>query len=225
MPTRARPVRARPRRDREGRLRSRAGPWPSIRPRHASRRTRSSCSSSSRKSGSIARLDGTLPEKPGAEGVDRTDEDPLETGQGGVEPVPDLPVLRREPGPFQRDLEPPAELGRRLAGEGDGGQRVDLGPARGEQGDHPVDQALRLARAGPGLDEERRIEIVPDPVAWRPGRAGALFFTLITCTRRACRRPRRPPGSPPSSGRTSWARRHRRPTCNRSTCTWLPVRR
>ena len=55
------------------------------------------------------RLDRPLAEKPGAEGADRSDEDPLEAVQGGVEAGPDRAVLRGQPGPLQLDLEPPPE--------------------------------------------------------------------------------------------------------------------
>jgi hypothetical protein len=118
-----------------------------------------------------ARLNGPFPKQPGAEGVDRPDEGPLEPGQGGLDPFSDRRVPLLEPGLLQRDLEPSPELRRRLAGEGDGGQRLDPRPSRAEQGDHPADQARGLSRSRPGLDQECRVEVVHDPVAgWLVGR-------------------------------------------------------
>ncbi len=113
------------------------------------------------------RLDGTLPQEPGAKRMDRPDEGPLEAHEGRVEPGPDRGVLLLEPRLFQRDLETPPELRRRLAGEGHGGQRIDGRPARSEQGDHAVNEAFCLPRSCPRLDQERRAQVALDPVADR----------------------------------------------------------
>ena len=71
--------------------------------------------------------------------------------------------------------DPVAQLGGGLVGEGDGGDVGQLGGSARHQSHHPVDQRGRLARAGAGLDEQRRAEVVGDavPGAWS-GASGSV---------------------------------------------------
>ena len=66
---------------------------------------------------------------------------------------------------LERAPDPVAQLGRRLLGEGDGGDLAHRHAAPGHQRDDAVDERLGLARARAGFDEQRLVERLDDRVA------------------------------------------------------------
>ena len=112
-----------------------------------------------------ARLHRSLAQEVRAEGVDRAGEEPLEMAERPAEPPGAPGVLLRPEPVLQLELETSAQLGRGLAGEGDGGHVVDQVAPLGDPGGHAAGEALRLAGAGAGLDEHVDVEALPDQVA------------------------------------------------------------
>jgi hypothetical protein len=97
-------------------------------------------------------LDGVLVEDALSEGVQRPD-------GGSVEHRERLAAGVARAGPLvELAADPVGQLGGRLLREGDGGDVVG-GHAGLDQGHEPVDEALRLARAGAGLEEDRPVEV------------------------------------------------------------------
>jgi len=170
-----------------------------------------------------AGFDGPLPEQAGAEGVDRPDERPFEAGQGGVEPLPD-------PGSFSESRARSRATWNRPRSSA-AALRVKVTAARVSIEARPVararpsvDQAFGFARTGPGLDQERRPEVAADPVAGDlVGRA--FFLAAIICTRRACRRPRRPRDWPRASRPSDRGLPRCRRPGSRNNRTWPRGRR
>ena len=66
-----------------------------------------------------------------------------------------------QPG-FERQVETAAQLGRRLAREGDGRHVLDLVHAFGHTGGHALGQHLRLAGAGARLDQDVGEQLLAD---------------------------------------------------------------
>ena len=66
---------------------------------------------------------------------------------------------------LERELEPAAHLGGRLAREGDGGHVLDLVHAARDAGGHARGHLVRLAGAGAGFDEHRAREFRADAIA------------------------------------------------------------
>src|SRR5689334_20946941 len=98
----------------------------------------------------------------GAEGVDGPGEQPLEMRQRGLEAgAPRRLGLVAQPA-LELELEPRAQLGRRLAREGDGGHALDLVASGRDARGHPAGEALRLAGSGARLDEQRQVELALD---------------------------------------------------------------
>ncbi len=120
-------------------------------------------------------LERTLPQEPRAERVDRPHEGAVDLlqrpaqalgGRGiGSRIGTGRPKVLLEP-----HLEPLPELTRRLAGEGDRGDLLDAGRARGQKGPHPCHQLGRLSRSRTRLDEQVRLEVAGDALAG--GRVG-----------------------------------------------------
>ncbi len=115
-----------------------------------------------------ARLDRVLAQDAPGEAVQRADGGAVEVVECGAAPLgPLLVAIGRGLGPLA--VEPlayaVAQLGRGLLGEGDGGQLVKAGGARGDQAHDPVDQRPRLARARPRLHEQGGVQAVRDVVA------------------------------------------------------------
>ena len=198
------------------------------RPRYSSqedsRRTRSSCSSSSRKSGSMPASIGRSRRSRAQKELIvpmKTRSRPVRAASSRSRTAPSFAASRaRSSSTWNRPRSWAAAL------------RVKVTAASVPISVRPV--------ASRAIMRSTRLFVLPEPApastrnvvsrsrtilsraGWSGGR---LFFALITCTRRACRRPRGSRGSPPFSGRTTRARRRRRPAGNRSTCTWLPARR
>ncbi len=132
-----------------------------------------------------ARLDRSLAEEVGAEGVDRPDARLLELAERIVERAGGS----RAPRVLDRLPEPELQLARGGVRERDGDHAIEPRPAGGEEGDHPLHELRRLPRPGGRLDDERRVEVVADPVA--RGLVGKRRHGRL---RRYARSPRRPLG-------------------------------
>ena len=112
-------------------------------------------------SGRQTGLHGIVVQDPAGEGVQRADRGVVEGVERevhplGVDRVVGIGLCRDQLGPQAM-----AQLGGRLLGERDGGDRADLDTARHERHD-PTDQAAGLARTRPRLDEQIGAEIGGD---------------------------------------------------------------
>ncbi len=112
-------------------------------------------------------LHRSLAEQVGAERVNGAGEEPLEVAQGLPGALPPGLVRFVRQCALQRELEPRAQLRGRLAREGDGGHLLHLVAALQHARRHPSGQALGLAGAGAGLDQEVDVEPRADQIARR----------------------------------------------------------
>jgi len=102
---------------------------------------------------------------------------------GGNQQAHALLALRGERSQLELIAHAGRQLGRRLLGERDHHQLVDVHLAAREQLDHPVDEHRRLAGPRGGLDCEIGVEVVGDPVAGRlVGQHRRAHGTLLTCS-------------------------------------------
>ena len=104
-----------------------------------------------------------------AEGVDGAGEQPLDARRAPSRSRrrSSSPAFASRSRVLERLLESAAQLRRRLPREGDGGHPVHAEGAALDAGRHPHRQAVRLARAGAGLDQEVAAEVRDDAIAHR----------------------------------------------------------
>src|SRR5581483_3170154 len=113
-----------------------------------------------------AGLDGPLVQEVGAEGVDRPDARELELRERPVEIRPLVGARRGAvAGALDRRSQAELHLARRLLGEGEGDDPLQLRRARPDESEDPRDERGRLAGSRGGLDEERPVELVADAAA------------------------------------------------------------
>ena len=108
--------------------------------------------------------DRKLVEQSPGEGVQRADRRVIEPIEGGLVSGPEAWVVPGRCGVFENLADAMTKFGGGFLGECDGCDRID-GDTRGDQRDNPTNKTGRLASAGPGLDEQRRVEVGGDPGA------------------------------------------------------------
>ena len=106
----------------------------------------------------------TLPEQTGAERMDRANETTFHGGHSFFQPRPVGP-LSRPRGPFQLNLESCSEFSRGFTGEGHRSESFRAALPSRQQSHHPGDHGRRLAGAGRGLHQHRRVQLGRDQVA------------------------------------------------------------
>ena len=124
---------------------------------------------------------------------------------------PPAPSTDRRSSPFADAL---AELGGGGLGEGDGGDLLDLGAARGDQRDDPRDERGRLAGARAGLGRRGWRPARPRCGRGRPGRPGAHPAVMVRPPRplsARCTAPSRARNACAPTGARGWTDR-----CDRS---------
>jgi hypothetical protein len=110
-----------------------------------------------------SRLHGPLVQEVCAEGVDRSDAGQLELLEGALEARALGAALGCEsPCGLDSAAQPQLHLSRGLLGERHRHHTLERPRTRAQQGHDAVHQRRGLSRAGGGLDEERRVEILPD---------------------------------------------------------------
>ncbi len=112
-------------------------------------------------------FDRVLAKQIGTQRVDRADAGDLELGERSLQTamLDRLDVRGGLAGFLERAAEAELHLARRLLGERHGDDLAERGATCANDGDDAADERRRLPRAGGGLDDQRRVEIVRDAAA------------------------------------------------------------